>query len=81
MLIKHKHNIVKLSTMKYYLNKNAQPTGEHEIHKLGCEFMPDIGNRIYLGDFSNCYEAKVEALKYYLNVDGCFYCNNECHSR
>ncbi len=64
---------------RYYVNKNAQSNGDHEVHVSGCSFMPLEENRIYLGDFSNCEEAVKEAKKYYTDVDGCFYCCLDCH--
>ena len=36
---------------RYYVNTNAQSTGEHEVHKDGCQRMPEPQNRIYLGYF------------------------------
>ena len=66
---------------KYYVNENAQPTGEHEVHKEGCKHLPELPNKKYLGEFSNCRDAIREAKKYFNNVDGCFYCSNECHTR
>ena len=65
----------------YYVNINAQATGEHEVHTTGCPEPPDAENRRSLGDFSNCHDAVREAKKYYDNVDGCFYCSKECHTR
>jgi hypothetical protein len=65
----------------YYVNKNAQTTGEHEVHTSTCLFLPSIENRIFLGDFDNCAEAVREAKKYYSNVDGCYYCCYPCHTR
>lgn len=38
---------------RYYVNKNAQSNGDHEVHKQGCTWMPHEDNRIYLGNFSN----------------------------
>jgi hypothetical protein len=66
---------------KYYVNKNAQTTGEHEVHKEGCEWMPLAENRIYLGEFYSCSSALRKAREYYDNVDGCYYCCKECHTR
>lgn len=66
---------------KYYVNRNAQPTGEHEVHKQGCSYMPAPQNCAYLGDFTNCHDAVAEARKRYSNVDGCYYCCNDCHTR
>ena len=65
----------------YYVNKNAQPTGEHEVHTSTCPYLPNQNNRQYLGTFYNCKDAIAEAKKYYSNVDGCFYCSKECHTR
>jgi len=65
----------------YYVNKNAQPTGEHEVHALGCKYLPSEENRIYLGFFTNSRDAIREAKKYYSNVDGCFFCCPESHTR
>lgn len=64
---------------KYYVNPNAQSTGEHEVHKEGCSYFPD--EPIYLGEYSSCWDAVAEAGKYYSNVDGCYYCCPNCHTR
>lgn len=45
----------------YYLNKNAQPTGEHEIHKASCKFLPHMSNCIKLGYFYRAYDALIAA--------------------
>ncbi len=65
----------------YYVNKIAQPTGEHEVHTSTCSYLPDQENRMYLGVFSNCHDALREAKRYYNNVDGCYWCSRECHRR
>jgi len=65
----------------YYVNKNAQSTGEHEVHQSTCNYLPDSNNRIGLGYFSSCVEALREARKYYNNVDGCYYCCKTCHRK
>jgi hypothetical protein len=67
--------------MRYYVNKNAQPTGEHEVHTISCRYKPLSENCIYLGEFSNCHDALREARRYYDNVDGCYYCCNQCHTK
>ncbi len=64
-----------------YVNKNAQSTGEHEVHTTGCSYMPEPENRVYLGEFTNCGGAVRKAKNVYSNVDGCYYCSNECHTR
>ena len=65
----------------YYVNKNAQNNGNHEVHKLGCSHMPAAENRVPLGDFLSCHMAVQEAKQTYPTADGCFYCSNECIHR
>lgn len=65
---------------RYYVNKNAQPNGDHEVHTTGCSWLPDRGNRIDLGDFALCRLAVQEARKHYSQVNGCYYCSEACHT-
>ncbi|MEI8388819.1 MAG: hypothetical protein WCG23_02930 [bacterium] len=65
----------------YYVNQNAQSTGEHEVHCEECSYLPDVLNRQYLGAFDNCRDAVKKAKEYYSNVDGCYYCCKPCHTR
>ena len=64
----------------YYVNKNAQSNGDHEVHKSSCSFLPNVENRIYLGEFSYCKDAVKKAKDYYSKVNGCYYCSSECHT-
>lgn len=66
--------------MRFYVNKNAQVNGEHEVHRLTCSWLPDVENRVYLGDFDTSAQAIREAKKYYNNVDGCAFCCPESHN-
>lgn len=66
---------------RYYVNTNAQSTGEHEVHKDGCHRMPEPQNGIYLRYFSDAKEAVREAKRYFANVDGCYYCASEAHKK
>ena len=66
---------------RYYVNKNAQPNGDHEVHEENCPFIPAPGNSQYLGNFESCYEAVKEAQKYYHQVNGCYYCSKPCHTQ
>ena len=66
---------------RYYVNPNAQPTGEHEVHKKGCYWLSLILSPIYLGLHWTCQSAVSEARRYYPNVDGCIHCIPECHTR
>jgi hypothetical protein len=65
---------------RYYVNKNAQANGDHEVHTTGCSFMPNPENRIYLGDFSTCSPAVIEAKNHYAKADGCYHCSRACHT-
>jgi hypothetical protein len=65
----------------YYVNKNAQPNGDHEVHRDGCSFMPHPSNRIYLGIFGNCHDAVREARRYFTQVNGCAFCSMACHTQ
>jgi len=64
----------------YYVNKNSQANGDHEVHKSGCSRLPNPENRQYLGEFSNCRDAVRKAKDFYTRVNGCFYCSKECHT-
>ena len=35
----------------YYVNKNPQIRGEHEVHSSDCIYLPTLENRQYLGYF------------------------------
>jgi hypothetical protein len=67
--------------MRYYVNKNAQLNGDHEVHESSCSFLPNAENRIYLGDFSSCFPAVTAARKYFSQVNGCHYCSNACDTQ
>ena len=68
---------------QYYLNRNSQETGENEVHRLGCSFMPRLENRISLGEHFHCQSAVDEAVrqKPFWTIDGCAYCCPNCHTR
>lgn len=66
--------------MRFYVNKNAQPNGDHEVHRATCSWLPDVENRQYLGEFSTSQEAVRAAKKHYNHVDGCAYCCPESHT-
>jgi hypothetical protein len=63
----------------YYVDKESQPAGEHEIHRSDCLWLP--GDRIFLGDCYSCSEALKLAKEYYDKVDGCRHCSIECNKR
>lgn len=65
----------------YYVNKNAQANGDHEVHEEGCSWLPAVENRIYLGIHATCASAVLEARKYYDQVNGCYHCSYPCHTQ
>lgn len=66
----------------YCVNKNAQSTGEHEVHLVSCtsKYLPHPDNRKDLGYHEDCHSAIRTARQYYDNVDGCYYCARACHN-
>ena len=66
-------------SMCFYVNSNAQPNGDHEVHRSDCSWLPSAENRVYLGCFSTSREAVNAARKYYRQVDGCCFCCPESH--
>jgi hypothetical protein len=64
---------------KYYIRLSEDLNGCHPVHKCGCPFIPDEGNRIPLGNKSDWRHAMAEAKKYYSNVNGCYFCNKESY--
>ena len=67
---------------QYCVNKNAQSTGEHEVHNLAtCSVLPDPSNRLALGEHASCVSAVATAKQVYPNSDGCAICSPACHTR
>jgi len=66
---------------KYYVNKNAQVNGDHEVHKEGCRHMPITTERVYVGDFPKCTSAVLRAKKIYKTADGCRNCSRPCSEK
>jgi hypothetical protein len=65
----------------YYVNKNAQNDGYHEVHETGCEQGAHTANQDSLGWHMDCAGAVAKAKDSYTYVDGCFYCSEACHTR
>lgn len=62
----------------FYVNDRAQANGDHEVHELGCNYMPE--NRTYLGQYGSCHQAVLAAKTIYRQSNGCYYCANACHT-
>ena len=65
---------------RYYVNKNEQANGDHEVHVQDCSHFPDSENTYDLGLCSDCHEAVIKAKQVYPQSNGCYYCANECHT-
>lgn len=67
----------------YIVNKNAQDSGEHEIHNEdSCAHLPNFENRISTGYFNRCEDAVVAAKERWPDskFDGCMHCCPDCHN-
>ena len=62
----------------YYVNNNAQPNGDHEVHVWGCNYFPS--NNTYLGDYDSCAPAVAKASQTYSRANGCYWCCRACHT-
>ncbi|WP_166038323.1 hypothetical protein [Sphingosinicella sp. YJ22] len=62
----------------YYVNDNAQPNGDHEVHVSACAYFPS--NRTYLGEYGSCAPAVAEARKTWSQSNGCYHCCRPCHT-
>ena len=66
--------------MRYYVNSNRQPSGDHEVHTATCPWLPNEQNRVYLGDFSSCGPAVQQAKQHYSQSNGCAHCSPACNT-
>ncbi|UMR99275.1 hypothetical protein AOY87_14085 [Escherichia coli] len=65
----------------YYVNMNAQPNGDHEVHTSDCTYMPSTVSRMYPGYLDNCGDAVGRARAAGIQqVNGCYFCCSECHT-
>lgn len=64
----------------YYVNTNAQPNGDHEVHENGCTQGANPENQMSLGYHASCHGAVAEAKKTYSTANGCAYCCEACNT-
>lgn len=62
----------------YYVNKNPQPSGQHEVHETTCNRGALPQNQKDLGWHSSCSGAVTLAKTHYPTADGCEYCSKAC---
>ncbi len=65
----------------HYINTNAQPNGDHEVHTETCRFLPNHENIRPLGNFPHCIAAMEIAKIHERQVNGCSHCCEPCHKR
>ncbi len=66
---------------RYYVNMNSQINGDHKVHmEDNCPNAVDHFNKKDLGYHIDCHTAVAEAKNYYIQVNGCYYCCNQCHT-
>lgn len=73
-------SLVEFESSNYYVNKNPQDNGDHEVHREDCEKLPSPANREYLGHFDCCEDAVEKAKQIFSQSNGCFYCSEKCHT-
>ena len=59
---------------RYFVNRDADVSGDHEVHATGCRRLPGIKHRIYMGTFASCRAAVRKARQYYSAVRACPSC-------
>lgn len=64
----------------YYVNDNEQSNGDHEVHREGCYYLPQIVSKTYLGMFPSAIPAVQKAKQYYTQTNGCAYCSTEANT-
>ena len=64
----------------YYVNRNAQRNGEHEVHEATCYWLTLVRSRLFLGAFATCNGAVTKAKQTYPTANGCFHCSPNCHT-
>lgn len=58
----------------FYVNLQAQPNGDHEVHRGSCDHLPLDSLLIYLGLFPSPLAAINAAEKLYPQVNACILC-------
>lgn len=65
----------------YFVNDNAQPNGDHEVHVQGCYWLSLATRTTPLGYYWTCADAVRAARAKYRQCNGCAYCSAECHTQ
>ncbi|MCK9240512.1 hypothetical protein [Desulfocurvus sp.] len=65
----------------YYVNRNARPDGDHEVHDEHCPYRPEPAEGVLLGWHPSCHGAVLKAREHFARVDGCHHCCPDCQRR
>lgn len=65
---------------RYYVNRNAQPNGDHEVHTAHCNWLRLAQSVLDLGDHYSCATAVAKAKLTYPKSNGCVHCSPSCHT-
>lgn len=65
---------------RYYVNRTAQPNGDHEVHEEGCFWLGLVISKDDLGEHLMCYTAVYQAKLRYPTANGCKHCALACHT-
>lgn len=58
----------------YYVDKNSKRDGQHHVHTKGCQHLPTLAQRQFLGTFYHSRHAVKVARYYYPQVGSCEDC-------
>jgi len=61
---------------RYFVSKELQINGEHEVHREDCSLIPEKENCIFLGNYMSSETAVGVAENFYDNVQSCYQCGN-----
>ena len=56
-------NTMAATIARYFVNRDVDVSGDHEVHAAGCRRLPGMKHRIYFGTFVPCRAAVQEAKK------------------
>ena len=65
----------------YFVNTKLSQKGIHEVHVDGCEHIPNVTRRNYLGLYESSTEAINDAGKIFSNTKACSHCIENEHIR
>lgn len=68
---------MKIRKSSYYVRIKPQLIGTNSVHKEGCPFLPDIKDRIYIGEYCSGSAALRDAKLYFSEVSCCCFCDRE----